>query len=218
MKEKEEKEFDLTFPNEYHKKELAGKPARFKVKMKLVQEKELPELNDDFAKGLGNFESLEKLQGSIKEGLAMEQKKKRDEKWRQEVLEKIISECQTEIPDVLIESELEKMMAEFEQNISGMGMKLDDYFASIKKTRDEVRNSWKENAEKRVKSALALKEIAKLENISPESAEIEEEMNKTMAYFKNQGDMEKKVDMERLYNYVKGVLTNEKVFKFLENL
>jgi len=218
MKEKDEKEFALVFPKDYHKKELAGKPAKFKVNMKLVQKKEMAEMNDDFAKSLGKFENLESLKKSILEGMEMEQKKKNEEKRRQDILEKIISECQIEIPDVLLESELEKMMAEFEQNIAGMGMKLDDYFTSIKKTRDEVRKGWKETAEKRVKSALALREIARIENLSPESAEIEEEMNKTLAYFKGQGDMEKNVDMERLYNYVKGVLQNEKVLKFLENL
>lgn len=218
MKENDEKEFELEFPKEYYKKELAGKLAKFKVKMNLVQKKELPEINDDFAKSLGKFENLENLKKSILEGMEMEQKKKIEEKWRQEILEKIISDCQVEIPEVLIESELDKMMVEFEQSITSTGMKLDDYFTSIKKTRNEIRKNWKENAEKRVKSALALREIAKLENIYPTSGEIEEEMNKTIAYFKNQGDLEKKVDMEKLYDYVKGTLTNEKVFEFLENL
>lgn len=218
MKEKDEKEFELNFPEDYHKKDLAGKPAHFKVKMNLIQEKILPEINDEFAKSFGSFESLEGLKKSIMEGMEMERKKKNEEKWRQEVLEKIISESQVEIPDVLIENELDKMMAELEQNISAMGMKIDDYFVNIKKTHEEARNSWKENAKKRVRSALALREIAKLEDISPESSEIEEEMNKTLTYFKNQGDLEKNADMERLYNYVKSVLTNEKVFKFLENL
>jgi trigger factor len=218
MKEKDEKEFDLAFPKDYHKKELAGKPARFKVKMNLVQEKELPEIGDDFAKSLGSFESLEKLQGSIKEGLEMEQKKKNEAKWQNEVIEKITSECQMEIPDVLLDAELEKMLAEFEGNIAGMGMNLDQYLENIKKTREEIKKDWEESAAKRIKAALALVEIARLENISPESAEIEEEMSKTLAYFKNQGDAEKNVDMERLYNYTKSVLTNKKVFEFLEKL
>ncbi|OGI25117.1 MAG: trigger factor [Candidatus Moranbacteria bacterium RBG_13_45_13] len=218
MKEQDEKEFRLFFPSDYHKKELSGKPASFKVKMNLVQEKILPEINDEFARNLGSFESLEKLKSSIKEGLEMEQKKKNEEKRRGEILEKIIADCQVEIPDVLLENELEKMIAEFEHNISAMGMKLDDYLVSIKKTREEIRNGWKENAKKRVKSALALQEIAKLENLNPESSEIKEELNRTLSYFKNQGDMEKNVDMERLYSYIKGVLTNEKVFNFLESL
>ncbi|MDI6777806.1 MAG: trigger factor [Patescibacteria group bacterium] len=218
MKEKEEKEFDLDFPKDYHKKELAGKQARFKVKMNLVQKKELPALNDEFAKSLGNFESLEKLRGNIKGGLEMERKKKNETKWQNEVIEKITRECALEIPDVLVFAELDKMIAEFEQNISGMGMSLDQYLENIKKTRGEIRKDWTESAEKRIKATLALQEIAWLENISPESKEIEEQINKTLAYFKSQGDMKKNVDMEKLYNYAKSVLTNEKVFNFLENL
>jgi trigger factor len=218
MKEKDEKEFSLDFPKDYHKKELAGKPAKFKVAMKLVQKKELPEIGDEFAKSLGSFESLEKLRSSIKEGLEIEKKKKDETKWQNDVIEKITSECGVEIPDVLLSAELDKMLAEFEQNIAGMGMNLNQYLESVKKTRDELKKDWSDSAEKRIKAALALSEIASLENISPESKEIEEQMNKTLALFKNQGDLEKNVDMERLYNYVKSTLTNEKVLKFLESL
>ena len=218
MKADEEKEFTLEFPKDYHHKKLAGKPATFKVKMKLVQKKELPEINDDFARSLGNFENLEALKKSLKEGMEMERKKESEEKRRQEILEKIVSGCQWEIPEILVESELEKIMTEFEQNILGMGMKLDEYLSGIKKTREEVKKNFQETAEKRVKSALVLQEIAKLEKISPESAEIEEEMNKTLVYFKDQRDVEKNLDIKRLYNYIKGILTNQKVLEFLENL
>jgi len=218
MKEKDEKEFSLDFPKDYHKKELAGKPAKFKVTMKLVQKKELPEIGDEFAKSLGSFESLEKLRSSIKEGLEIEKKKKDETKWQNDVIEKITSECGVEIPDVLLSAELDKMLAEFEQNIAGMGMNLNQYLEGVKKTRDELKKDWSDSAEKRIKAALALSEIASLENISPESKEIEEQMNKTLALFKSQGDLEKNVDMERLYNYVKSTLTNEKVLKFLESL
>ena len=219
MKEKEEKEFELEFPKDYHKKDLAGKPARFKVKMNLVQEKELPAIDDDFAKGLGQFESLAKLESNIKEGLEAEQKKKNESHWQNEVIEKITADCQIEIPDALLEAELGKMMSEFEGNIMSMGMNLDQYLENIKKTREEIKKSWEEPAVKRIKAALALQEIARLENIEIESAQIEKEMNKTIAYFKShQGDMEKNVDMERLYSYTKSILTNQKVFEFLENL
>ena len=135
--------------------------------MKLVQEKQLPEFNDEFAESLGNFENLEKLKASISDGMKMEKTRKDEEKWRQDVLEKIITDAKVEIPDVLLENELDKMMAEFEQNITGMGMKFDDYLASIKKSREEIRKGWSEAAEKRVKSSLALREIARLENIAP---------------------------------------------------
>lgn len=218
MKEKDEKEFELEFPKDYHQKELTGKPARFKVKMNLVQEKELPEIGDDFAKSLGQFENLEALQKSISEGIELEQKKKNEEKWHAEAIEKIAAESEIELPDVLIERELDKMTAEFEQNIAAMGLKFETYLANIKKSKSEITKGWQETAEKRVKAALVLKEIAKVENIEVPAGEIEKEMNKILAYYKSTPDMEKKVDMERLYDYTKGMLTNEKVFKFLESL
>lgn len=218
MKANEEKQFELTFPNDYHKKELSGKQAVFKVTMKIVQEKDLPEINDDFAKGLGKFENLDKLKASLKEGLDMEQKKKNEEKWRQDALEKIIADIKIEVPDILLKGEIDKMLAEFEQNIASMGMNLEKYLESAKKSLEGLRKDWQEPALHRIKAALALQEIARLENISPESSEIEEELNKTLAYLKKQADVEKDLDMERIYNYTKGVLTNEKVFQFLENL
>ncbi len=218
MKEKEEKDFQLDFPADYHKKDLAGKPAKFKVKINLVQEKEIPEINDEFAKSLGNFENLEKLRNSLEEGIIKEQEKKNWDKWRTRAIEEIIKSSQMEVPDTLIDSELDKMLAEFEQNISQMGTNLDSYLENIKKTKEDLKKDWQETAEKRVKAALTLREIANAENIQVESKEIEEEMNKVLAYYKNIPDMEKNVDMERLYEYTKGILTNEKVFKFLESL
>jgi len=217
MEEGEEKKFDLSFPTNYHEKNLAGKKATFEVKMGLVQERQLPEINDEFARNLGKFDNLEKLKGSISEGLHNEQEKKNEEKWRQEILDSIISETVFDLPDILIDRELQKMTQEFEQSIVSMGMKLDDYLLNIKKTREDLLREWRAPAEKRAKSSLVLREIAKLEEISPKSSEVEAEMNKTIAYFKGQGDLEKNIDMESLYNYVKGVLTNEKVFKFLED-
>jgi trigger factor len=186
--------------------------------MTLVQEKDLPELNDEFAKSMGNFENLEALEKSISEGIEMEHKKKNEEKWRADTVEKIAAESQIDLPEILVEQELEKMMTELEQNIAGMGLALDAYLENIKKSKSELTKSWQEAAEKRVRAALVLKEIAASEEISVPAGEIEEEMNRVMAYYKSTGDMEKNIDMERLYNYTKGVLTNEKVFKFLENL
>jgi trigger factor len=147
MKEKDEKDFELAFPKEYHQKSLAGKPALFKVKMILVQEKELPEMNDEFAKSMGNFENLEALKKSIFEGIEMEHKKKNEEQWRTAAIEKIAAESQIELPDILIEQETDKMMAELEQNISGMGLALDTYLENIKKSKSDLAKGWQETAE-----------------------------------------------------------------------
>jgi trigger factor len=217
MKENGEKEFELAFPKDYHQKELAGKPAEFKVKMTLVQEKDFPKIDDEFAKSLGKFENLEFLKKSLAEGIELEQEKKNEEKWRAAVIERIATGSQINLPDILVEQELDKMMAEFEQNIAQMGLKLETYLENIKKSKSEIVKGWQETAEKRVRSALVLKEIAKVEEIEVSAKEIEEEMGRVMAYYKSVPDMEKNVDMERLYNYTKGVLTNKKVFEFLES-
>jgi trigger factor len=218
MQEGEEKEFELNFPADYHKKDLAGKPATFKVKMNLVQERQVPELNDEFAKSLGNFENLEALKKNIREGLLEEREAKIKEQHRNDFIEKIIENSEIELPEILTHSEIHQMMHEFEQNLAPMGMSLDQYLEKLKKDRKELEKDWEPMAEKRVKSALLLKEIAKQEEIAAETAEIEAEMNKTMQYYKNVKNLEKNIDMERLYNHVKGMLENEKVFAFLESL
>jgi len=219
MKEGDEKEFELSFPNDYHKKDLAGKPATFKVKMNLVQERQTPEINDGFAKSLGSFENLEALKKNIQEGMEHEGEHKMKKEKHGKYIEKIIENLEAEIPQVLIDGEIKQMLNEFEYQIQSMGIpSLDDYLSKIKKDKKDLEKDWLPQAEKRVKSALALKEIAKLEEVKIDSKEIEAEMNKTLAYYKNVKDMEKNIDMERLYNYTKGVMENEKVFELLEKL
>jgi trigger factor len=218
MKEREEKEFELEFPKDYHKKDLAGKMATFQVKVNLVQERQTPAIDDDFAKSLGKFENLKALEKNIQEGMVEENKQKMKEQKRNEYIEKIIENSTVDLPEVLVHQEIHQMLHEFEQQLQMMGMNLDQYLGQLKKDRKELERDWEPQAEKRVKSALALKEIAKLEEISLDSKEIEEEMNKTMQYYKNVKNMEKNIDMERLYNYTKGMLENEKVFEFLDRL
>jgi len=218
MKAGEEKEFELEFPKDYHKKDLAGKLAIFKVAMKLVQERQTPEINDDFAKSLGEFENLEALKKNIREGMEHEAKHKNEDEKKAKYVEAIISNTETDLPEVMVKKEVEQMLNEFEYQVQSMGMNLDQYLEKIKKDKKELEKDWESQAEKRVKSALALKEIAKLEEIKIEAPEIEAEMNKTLSYYKNVKDIEKNIDMERLYNYTKGILENDAVFKILEKI
>ena len=218
MKEGEEKEFELEFPKDYHKQDLKGKKATFKVKVNLVQERQVPEVNDEFAKSLGNFENLEALKKNMHEGMKHEQEHKMSERKRNEYVEKIIENTEVEIPEILIHEEIHKMMHEFEQQIRSMGMDLDQYLGQIKKKKDELEKDWEPNAIKRVKSAMGLNKIVKVEHVVLAAKEIEEEMNKTLQYYKNTKDFAKNIDMERLYNYTKGVLENERVFQMLEKL
>lgn len=218
MKENEEKKFTLKFPEEYHEKSLAGKDAEFEVKLNLVQERKISEINDEFAKSLGKFENLEALKKSIQEGMEKEKEAENKEKKRSEFIEELIKLTETELPEILVKSELSKMFQEFEIQLSQMGMNLQDFLEKMKKTEEDLAKEWKVQAEKRVKSALILEEIAKEQEIKVENEKVEEEMNKTLQYYKKEKDMEKNIDLGRLYDYTKGVLMNEKTFEYLESL
>lgn len=218
MKAGEETEFTLPFPEEYHEKSLAGKDATFKVKVNVVEERRLPEMNDEFAQSLGKFETLEALKKSIREGMEHEAKHKQKDEHRGEITDAVVSGVEVDIPDVLVEHEVEQMLGNFEAQIQTMGMEMDTYLAQIKKTREDLEKEWRPQAEKRVKANFSLREIAKDQEIKPEAAEIEEEMNKTLSRLRSMKDMEKKVDMQRLYTYAEENLITEKVFQTLEKM
>jgi trigger factor len=218
MKEGEEKTFELNFPGDYHKKDLAGKPATFEVKMNLVQERQTPEINDDFAKSLGDFADLSALKKSITEGLEHEMGHKMEHEKKGKYLDEIIKETKVDVPETLIESEIDNLMQEFEYQIQSMGMNLDDYLEKLKKDKSELRKDWISQAEKRATAALVMKELAKILEIKIPSEKIEEEMNKTLQYYKNVKDFSKQIDLERLYGYTKGMMENEEVFKELEKI
>src|SRR6185369_1386824 len=140
MKENDEKTFTLTFPSEYHAKHLAGKEAAFEVKMQVVQEREIPELNDAFAKSLGNFDSLEKVKENIRTGMGEEKKTKKKEEHRIEILDVLVENAELEYPKLLVEQELSRMIREFETQLQSVGMNLSAYLEQTKKTDEELRN------------------------------------------------------------------------------
>jgi len=218
MKEGEEKEFELKFPEEYHEKSLAGNNAQFKVKMKLVQERELPKIDDEFAKSLGEFEKLEALKENIKNGLVKEKEMKAKEEKRAKLIDKLVEKTEVEIPELLIKEELHKMTHELEAQVQQMGMQLDQYLEQMKKTREDLEKDWKPQAEKRIKAALALEKLVKDLEISIEAEKIEEEMNKTLQYYKGVKDAKKNIDMKRLYDYTKSMIENEAVLEKLEKI
>lgn len=218
MTEGGEKEFTLNFPADYHEKNLAGKPAVFKVKMNLVQEREIPKIDDAFAKALGNFADLSALKRQLRENMEHEQKHKQEEKLRSDYVEALAEDLEVELPEILVESEAEKMIEELAGQIQSMGMNLENYLSQLKKTRADLKKDWLPQAEKRVKAALALKEAVLAEEIKVDTKEIEAEANKILQYYKKIEHAEKQIDTGRLYSYTKGVLENEKLFEYLGKL
>ncbi len=185
--------------------------------MKLVQERKLPELTDDFARSLGNFESVTGLEKNIREGITQEKEMKERNRIRVEIANAIAKEIHAEMPDVLVASELEKMREELMRNITKMGLQWDEYLTHIKKSEGDLKQEWAEDAEKRVKIALALREIAKREGIAPGVEEIQEAADHWIAQSNLAGEELKKIDKEGLSQYALGVVRNEKTFQWLEN-
>lgn len=217
MKAGEEKNFSLTLPNDWHDAALKGKVIDVHVTMKLVKERKLPELTDEFVKQLGAFDSLDALKQNITEGLLQEKKDKEQQRVRVHMIEAIAKEITVEFPDILVERELDKMIEEMRANIEQMGMKWEDYLLHIKKTIEALRTEWHDEARKRVRVALALREIARKENINPALEEIEKKSNEVIAQYGSPEDAHKQIDPTRLREYTKGILRNEKVFEFLES-
>jgi len=169
----------------------------------------LPELTDEYVKTLGDFKDILDFKAKIKENLTEEKKSRAKEKKRYEIADKIIADSKISLPEILIESELNKMSAQFEGDLSRMGLKMDDYLKHIKKTPEDMRKQWRADAEKRAKLQLVLNQIALEEKIEPAKEKVEEEVSHLLEHYKD-------ADAERARIYIETVLTNEKVFEFLE--
>ncbi len=175
---------------------------------------ELPELTDEFAQSLGKFKTADELKNAIRENMKFEKEQKAHDKRRRELMEAISDASTMELPDILVESEKDKMHFELKSSIEQMGMQWDVYLTHVKKKEEELRNEWRAEAEKRVRNALALREIAKRESLEP----TEDELNAwTHHYLAQTEKTEKKnLDLKRVKDYAYGVIRNKKVFEFLE--
>ncbi|MDN5386469.1 MULTISPECIES: trigger factor [Bacillus] len=174
-----EKDVEVTFPEEYHAEELAGKPAVFKVKIHEIKAKELPELNDEFAKDVDEeVETLAELTEKTKKRLEEAKENEADAKLREELVVKAAENAEADIPQAMVDTELDRMMKEFEQRLQMQGMNLELYFQFSGQDENALKEQMKEDAEKRVKSNLTLEAIAKAENLQVTDEEVEEELSK----------------------------------------
>ncbi len=171
----------------------------------------LPEFNDDFVRGLGSdFTDIEDFKKKVREMIGDNKKDEAKEKLRLKIADAISEATEVEIPDVMVETELNRTQSQFESDIERMGVKLDDYLKHAKKSLEDVRKEWTPHAEKKAKLQLILNSIAVKENIHPDQKEIDAEVDHIVQHYKD-------ADRERAATYAETVLTNEKVFKFLES-
>lgn len=170
---------------------------------------DLPEVNDEFAKMIGNFKDVADLKSKIKENIFVEKSLKEKDKKRTEILEEIMKESKIDLPKIIIEGEMEKMFAQLKDDIAKNGISYEDYLKHVKKTEDDLRLEWKETATKRAKSQVILNTIAKDEGIAPKEEEVKKEMANILSHYKE-------ADRFRVRMYVETFMTNELVFQFLE--
>jgi len=169
----------------------------------------LPEFTDDFVRGLGDFSSIEDFKQKVRVMIGENKKDEAKEKVRLTIADALCEAVKIELPDVMIESELTRTQTQFAADVERMGVKMDDYLKHAKKTLEEVRSEWRPHAEKKAKLQLILNAIADAEKIKPDQKEIEAEVSHIVEHYKD-------ADRERAAVYAETVLTNEKVFQFLE--
>ena len=213
MKIGEEKEINVTFPKEYFSKNLAGKPATFKVKLNELKKKELPKLDDEFAKDVSEFDTLKELKQSIKEKL--EKQFQDREKYEKEdaVVRELVKELEVDIPSGMIETEVDNMMRDMEQRMSYQGLKMEQYLKMMNKTEEQFKKEYEPQALDAIKSRLALEVVIKSEKIEATDEEIKakiEEMAKN--YGKEPKELEENTNIKE---YIKNGIENEKAMEFL---
>ncbi|MFA4937037.1 MAG: trigger factor [Patescibacteria group bacterium] len=216
LKSGDSKNFELKFPSDYHKN-LAGRNGLVKVKIKAVYNRIIPETNDDFAKAVGKFSSLTDLREKLKHNLLHEAEHEEEIKTERNMFDQLLAVAKfSDIPEVLIINEVEQMINEFSQSISTQGVSFDDYLKSINKTVDGLKQEFKEPAAKRVKVALIIRDLGKINNLTVNDDEVEEEVAKTLAYYSQNEEVRSKVDTAEYREQIKNVLINQKVVNWLK--
>ena len=184
MKIDEEKDIKVTFPEDYFEKNLAGKEATFKIKLHEIKKKELPKLDDEFAKDVSEFDTLQELKDDIKTKKEKQNKDKEKYETEEAVVKALCENVKVDIPSGMIETEVDRMIKDIENRLAYQGIKLDQYLKMVQKTKEDLRKEYEPQATEGIKSRLAIEAVIKAEKIEATEKEVEDKM-KEMA--KNYG-------------------------------
>ena len=188
-------EFDIQvkFPDEYQAEELAGKDATFKIKLHEIKYKELPELDDDFAKDVSEYDTLEQLKDSIRAGIAANNEKQADQQVENDLIEKVVNGMKADVPAAMIESRVDELVQDFEYRIQQQGLKLQDYLKYMGMNMDAFRTQFTEQAEKQVKTRLAMEAVVVKEKIEATEEEFEAEVKRIADAYQMEADKVKSI-------------------------
>ncbi len=189
----EEFDVNVKFPEEYGAAELAGKDATFKIKLHEVKYKELPALDDDFAKDVSEYDTLDELKDSIRNNIKTNLDKQAEQKVENDLMDQVIANMKADIPDAMVDSRIDELVQDFEYRISQQGLKLADYLKYMGMNIEQFRAQFKEQADKQVKMRLAMEAIVAKEGITASDEEFEEEVKRIADAYKMEADKVKNI-------------------------
>ena len=208
-------EVNVTFPEEYQAKELAGKAAVFQCDVKKIEAKELPELNDDFAKDVSEFDTLAEYKEDVKKNLTESKEKEALRAKEDAAIEKIIENAEMEIPEAMIDTQCRQMMDDFGRRMQSQGLSMKQYFQFTGQTAEKMMEDMKPQALKRIQTRLVLEKIVEVENIQPTEEEVNEEISKMAAMYKMEADKLKELVGEREMEQMKKDMAVQKAVTFV---
>lgn len=197
-------EVNVTFPEEYHVESLKGKPAMFKVKVHEIKVRELPELDDDFASEVSEFETLAEYKDSIRKKLEERAENKAKQETENSIIEKVCENAEVDIPDAMIQAQIDRRINDFAQSLQYQGMNIDTYLQYTGGNMDAMRERFKEQAEKQCKVSLVIEAITKKEGITATDEEVEDKIAEMSKIYNMEIEKLKEVlrpeDMENIKN------------------
>jgi len=211
----EERDVKVTFPEEYHSADLAGKEAIFKCKVHEIKEMEKPELNDEFAKDVSEFDTLEELKKDSREKLEKTAASKAEYETKNAVLEKVYEANEIDIPEVMVEDQIDEMMQEFDQQLKYQGLDLQKYFEYLQKEPKEFREELRADAYKKVKTRLIVEAVANAEKMEATDEDMEAELKAMAEQYKMEVEKLKEVMKAENYTYVAKDIKMRKAVDFM---
>ncbi len=217
LKKGDEKSFKIVYKSDYAQKRFAGKAVEFRVAVKGVYEAKLPEATDEWAKSFGNFENMGQLREAIKKNLLSEKETKEEERAELEALDLILNTATFgDIPEILVNSEQENMLAELKQSIDHQKLSFEKYLEMIKKTEDDLRKEFAAKAEKRIKTSLIIREIAKQENLKLSDEEIKEELEIAKGEHSGHSHKDEYYESDEFRDRLENILLSRKAVNFIK--
>lgn len=213
----EEKDVNVTFPENYHEKSLAGKKAVFKVVVQKIEKKEIPEITDEFAANVSEFENLEDYKKDIEKRLSQKLEQEKERKVENDLLEKIVQSSKVEIPEILVERQLDIFIRDLETRLSFQGLKLEEYLDYVGTNVSDLRKERREQAEQTVKTRLVLEALVKKENMVVSEEELDSALKETAEKYKKTVEEYKKSLDDRTIAYYQNDILMKKLLDFLKS-